>query len=351
MKKTLLYLFLCVCSSAFSQLLQSDNFNSLTIGNVGTVFTGASVGQGGWYTESSNGATPTTSSNAGNSNFQIVSTGNSSNGLQVQGPNGDKGARFLWKAGLTDLWAARSSGNNIIEMEVDINPGAGTTTSENTFGIYLYNTGYSRTLAAFEVKAKTRELFLVAYSTPAGQTVDNYIYPLAAAPGIQLPSNTFSRIGISYNKTTGVVRIKGPGLPVAGLTLNGSSSGSDPFEINIVSLSGHTTAAPNSSSATVIFDNFISRASSTDTLLSTDSNVITNNTFTVYPNPTSSILNISNPNNVEIKNISVVDINGRIVKSQSDSLSQINVSDLNAGVYFITIEAAEGKTTKKFIKQ
>jgi hypothetical protein len=75
------------------------------------------------------------------------------------------------------------------------------------------------------------------------------------------------------------------------------------------------------------------------------------NSFSIYPNPTSSVLNISNPNSLELKNISVVDINGRIVKNQSNSLSQINVSDLNAGVYFVTIEAAEGKTTKKFIKQ
>lgn len=87
-------------------------------------------------------------------------------------------------------------------------------------------------------------------------------------------------------------------------------------------------------------------------LTSTLSNeIFDSNSFSIYPNPTSSVLNISNPNNVEIKNISVVDINGRIVKNQSDSLSQINVSDLNAGVYFVTIEAAEGKTTKKFIKQ
>ena len=63
------------------------------------------------------------------------------------------------------------------------------------------------------------------------------------------------------------------------------------------------------------------------------------------------MLNISNTNNVEIKNISVTDINGRVVKNETGSLTQINVSDLNAGVYFVTIEAAEGKTTKKFIKQ
>jgi hypothetical protein len=73
--------------------------------------------------------------------------------------------------------------------------------------------------------------------------------------------------------------------------------------------------------------------------------------FEIYPNPVTTMLNISNINNVEIKNISVTDINGRVVKNQAGSLTQINVSDLNAGVYFVTIEAAEGKTTQKFIKE
>jgi hypothetical protein len=75
------------------------------------------------------------------------------------------------------------------------------------------------------------------------------------------------------------------------------------------------------------------------------------NSISIYPNPTSSILNISNTNNFEIKNISVVDINGRVVKNQSGALTEINVSDLNTGVYFVTIETNEGKATKKFMKQ
>lgn len=84
-------------------------------------------------------------------------------------------------------------------------------------------------------------------------------------------------------------------------------------------------------------------------VLSSDS--FESNEFTIYPNPATTILNISNTNNVEIKNISVTDINGRVVKNQSGTLTQINVSDLNAGVYFVTIEAAEGKSTQKFIKK
>ena len=73
--------------------------------------------------------------------------------------------------------------------------------------------------------------------------------------------------------------------------------------------------------------------------------------FSVYPNPVTTSLMISNPNNVEVKNISITDVNGRMVKNQQGALTQVNVSDLNAGVYFVTIEATEGKTTKKFIKQ
>ena len=75
------------------------------------------------------------------------------------------------------------------------------------------------------------------------------------------------------------------------------------------------------------------------------------NSFAIYPNPASNVLNISNANNIEIKSVTITDINGRVVKNQQGALTQINVSDLNSGAYFVTIEAAEGKTTKKFIKQ
>ncbi len=101
------------------------------------------------------------------------------------------------------------------------------------------------------------------------------------------------------------------------------------------------------------FDNYGS-GFSVDNLvieLPASSESFNSNLFSLYPNPTSSILNITNSDNLDIKNISVIDVNGRTVKNQVGSLTQINVSDLNAGVYFVTIEAAEGKTTKKFIKQ
>ena len=354
MKKTLLTLSLFASFFSFSQVLQSDNFNSFVVGNVGTAFSGASTGQGGYYTEAANGAAPTTSNNAANSNFQVVSSGNSStNGLSLVGPNGDKGTRFMWKDGLPTAWSARTSGNNIIEVEVDVNPGA-RGTSRNLFGVRIYNADFSRTLAGFQVNSSTGELFLVAYSTPGANPVGNYSYNLAAAPGVQLPENTWSRVGISYNFTTGEVLINSTAIVGGPLFVNGSSPSTNPAEVDFVVTSGSVTTPSvinNTAAATMSFDNLVTRASNTDTLLSSNQFAIGDNSFVVYPNPTRDLLSISNPNNLDIKNISVVDVNGRMVKNQAGSLTQINVSDLNAGVYFVTIEAAEGKTTKKFIKQ
>lgn len=72
--------------------------------------------------------------------------------------------------------------------------------------------------------------------------------------------------------------------------------------------------------------------------------------FSVYPNPAKDVLNISNSIGAEINTITVSDINGRTVK-QFGSVSQINISDLNAGVYFVNISSNEGSLTKKVVKQ
>ena len=68
----------------------------------------------------------------------------------------------------------------------------------------------------------------------------------------------------------------------------------------------------------------------------------------VYPNPAKDIINISS-DELEIQSVVLNDINGRMVKSATN-LSQINISDLNNGIYFAEITTNEGKSTKKIIK-
>ena len=75
--------------------------------------------------------------------------------------------------------------------------------------------------------------------------------------------------------------------------------------------------------------------------------------FTVSPNPSSSIINIEGSNNAIVNSITVTDLNGRVVKSVESagvSKTQVNVTDLSAGIYMLNISSDKGVTTKKIIK-
>ncbi|HSD13746.1 MAG TPA: T9SS type A sorting domain-containing protein [Flavobacterium sp.] len=90
----------------------------------------------------------------------------------------------------------------------------------------------------------------------------------------------------------------------------------------------------------------------TATTLSTDS--FTSSKFSVYPNPANNVVNVSNNGNIQINKVSIVDINGRIVKAmdfESVTETQIGISELNQGVYFMNIDTNEGIVTKKIVKK
>lgn len=75
--------------------------------------------------------------------------------------------------------------------------------------------------------------------------------------------------------------------------------------------------------------------------------------LSVYPNPTSGLVTISNDDNSSLETVSITDLNGRVVKSlklNGESTSQINISELSAGVYMMNISSDKGSITKKIVK-
>lgn len=79
----------------------------------------------------------------------------------------------------------------------------------------------------------------------------------------------------------------------------------------------------------------------------------------VYPNPVNDILTVTYETKETINNITfdLMDLNGRIVKSLGGQSSvsgmnqgRINISDLNKGVYLLTIKADKSVVTKRIIK-
>ena len=75
--------------------------------------------------------------------------------------------------------------------------------------------------------------------------------------------------------------------------------------------------------------------------------------FQVYPNPASDVLNVSGRNNMNLTSVQLTDLNGRVVKTQNVGAvsSQLNIADLNAGVYLLKVTSAEGVGTTKIIKR
>lgn len=324
-----------------AQVLISDNYDALTVGNISTDITGATVGQGDYYAQ---GAAAT--------DFQIVSEGGTqANVVQITGSALATGNKFLFKQ-ITN-WASRTAGNNVIDVEFDMFTG-GATTSKNTARVYIYNSDGSTALAGLMFNFETKAISGIAYYDPnngGANPVSTYSFAVGASNAVvTLTPNSWVRLGMSYNTVTREVIWKGPGfysgtdgaVPPTGTT--------SPGEIDYIHVAGGTA---NAVSVISKFDNLSAKAVATEALLgSSDFNYNQATIMSVYPNPFVDYVSI-NLVDTQINSVKVMDINGRIVKTANNSElsnAKVNLSELTNGVYLMTIETENGVSTQKIIK-
>src|SRR5690606_23058082 len=113
MKKYVLFLITTMCFNVLNaQLLYTENFNSYTIGNLGTDPNGVIPGQGGWLTLCWN--------TKSNSFFNIVNEANRGKVLDLT-TNYTKNAETfsLIKSNIEKLIDTRTPGNDVIKFEID----------------------------------------------------------------------------------------------------------------------------------------------------------------------------------------------------------------------------------------
>lgn len=82
------------------------------------------------------------------------------------------------------------------------------------------------------------------------------------------------------------------------------------------------------------------------TVLSIANNSISENDFSVYPNPSESFLNIKYNANVSIKRVALVDVTGKEIFNQLNA-QPIDVSNFSKGLYILKIESHDGAVTSK----
>jgi hypothetical protein len=75
--------------------------------------------------------------------------------------------------------------------------------------------------------------------------------------------------------------------------------------------------------------------------------------FAAYPNPAKNVLNLNSTTGVQIDQVQLADLNGRIVRNietGSVTETQINMGDLASGVYFLKVQSSAGTGVKKIMK-
>ena len=76
-----------------------------------------------------------------------------------------------------------------------------------------------------------------------------------------------------------------------------------------------------------------------------------NNSFEVFPNPTSNYLTIKNLKNISITGLTIIDVSGKIILDETNnSNNTVNLEGLENGVYFLQVKTASGVANIKFIK-
>jgi hypothetical protein len=76
---------------------------------------------------------------------------------------------------------------------------------------------------------------------------------------------------------------------------------------------------------------------------------VTDNKFSIYPNPTKNTINIVSNDNINV--INILDNKGSLILSQSfnENNVSINVSDFSKGIYTVNIISSENSVSQKVI--
>jgi len=87
-------------------------------------------------------------------------------------------------------------------------------------------------------------------------------------------------------------------------------------------------------------------------MLPLDVNEVALNNIFIYPNPTKDILNITIPENIAIKSLTIYSMDGKLMDKNKYSFNsnQLNISRLVTGNYIIEIETDKGNFNQIFIK-
>lgn len=171
--------------------------------------------------------------------------------------------------------------------------------------------------------------------------------------GNVMRSNPATRVNFEFNEAVDVISIialNGESIdgtftftPIGGngsvLQANIGNQSAQVVQLNWQGATGFSVTS-NLGAISFFFDSLIVN----DTTLTTEDFSL--NTVSIYPNPTTNIVNIKS--NSSIKNVELYDVLGKKIKSTK--LTTISLDTFSKGIYIMKITTAKGVITKKITK-
>jgi len=324
------------------QILYSENFDNLTIGNVGNDFTGTTLGKGGWYTYEHHNP------NGNNNSFQI--TNEVAKGKIITINETDLGyGRTIEKKELSTSWKNRSLGNDILKYSFEIFTGQNISLPSSDNNIqYITISSKHRPLGNFWVLGNTKEVTIGGFNN--SHTNSFYSAPYSQNK-VYLPANSWVTLEIYVDYTTNKIYF---GIPSLNLmvrydAMNQLSPQIDgPEKISFVNIGSHNLAG----TIKIKIDNI--NMSAINNAPTADIKNLISDKFNLYPNPAKNIINITNNENLGIELIKIYDTKGKLINTKTFSREpnvQLDISNYAVGTYLLHILTTNGTAIKKVIKK
>src|SRR5690554_1471248 len=347
MKKYLLYLTTAFLTAhlAAAQVLYTEDFDNLTVGNIGTDITGTIPGQGGWLTFGS-------SVTSLNTWFRIETETNRGKVATLKAPvypNATGNTALIKK--VDHFIKSRSQGNNVIAIEADVyvgpqitykiprresflSFGVRVTTNNNIPRHYLAYVTFHLEKGTLNFRSFTGQSGSLGFS-------DTFIYNSWMTFRIYLD---YDNKKAYFNSPT----LNIYNLEVDFLNLSTLPNLFDDFTFDEIILA---TAVTNDTQVTYKLDNIKITALNKVPLNISE---FLNEKIQVFPNPASNIVHITNSIDVTIEEINIYDVTGKLIKTEKTASTEnmvLNIEDLTSGSYLIHIKTSQGTAVKKMIKK
>ncbi|SFN71691.1 Por secretion system C-terminal sorting domain-containing protein [Paenimyroides ummariense] len=352
MKKHLFFLvYFSVTLTANSQVVYTENFDNHSVGTLGTDFTGTIPGQWGWVTKSKITQT--------NIFFTIVNEANRGKVLDITALSHSE-SLLAFKPGIDQVIDNRTPGNDVIKFEIDYFTGSIQANASSSSWINLIPVG--------EVEGGLINppfLCRFDYNKQDGSIASSTEFVSSTTPVQQntfLPFNTWVKLTAYLDYPNRKVYFEIPSLNkvfVSDFLKNDPSTNLiEDYKPSIISLiAGFTTSTQNPQTVTRNrYDNIkiTALAAVPPEVINLSVNEQLATKFNLYPNPVTSLVNITNSENMVVQQVTVYDISGKQLNTQSfnnETQIQLNVENLASGTYMLHIQTNEGLAVKKLIKK